>query len=187
VLRPSPGKRARRAPSCRRSARAHAALLGPCYKTGRAQARAARASRRLFRAFSLRSRASFLLSLAVLLRYRSVLVFSLRWFAPPVHRAVPRTATLPETGRRTGLAPSSARLSRLFRLPGPRAHSGRFAAGAFPFARCYSGNPCSFFLLRVVICLSSAGVLTRVVRSAAGTPVSARRFALSAAFLACTA
>lgn len=69
--------RARRAPSSRRSARPRAALLGPCFKTGRALARAARASRRLFRAFSLRSRASFLLSLAVLLLYRPIRVFSL--------------------------------------------------------------------------------------------------------------
>lgn len=106
----SPGVRARRAPCSRRSARARAALLGPCFKTGRGQAFAARASRRLFRAFSLRSRASFLLSLAVLLLYRPIRVFSLGWIAPPF--TVPPRAQLlvASLWRGTGLAPSAARL-----------------------------------------------------------------------------
>ncbi|KAI5170080.1 hypothetical protein NEIRO02_2767, partial [Nematocida sp. AWRm79] len=64
------------------------------------------------------------------------------------------------------------------------AHPRRFAAGSFPFARRYSGNPCSFLFLRVLICLSSAGLLTRVVRSATAAPAPARSFAFSASFLA---
>lgn len=168
MLSASPALRARRAPSSRRSARPRAALLGPCFKTGRALARAARASRRLFRAFSLRSRASFLLSLAVLLLYRPIRVFCLRWIAPPF--TVPPRAQLlfPLLLRVRGLHP----LWRLFLRP-PRllpAHPRRFAAGAFPFARRYSGNPCSFLLLRVLICLSSAGLPTRVVPSGAARP-----------------
>lgn len=66
--------------------------------------------------------------------------------------------------RGTGLAPSVAPLP-LASLALHAAHPRRFAAGRFPFARRYSGNPCSFLFLRVVICLSSAGAPTRVVRS----------------------
>ncbi|KAI5168175.1 hypothetical protein NEIRO02_2447, partial [Nematocida sp. AWRm79] len=102
--------RARRARAFRASPRPRAALLGPCFKTGRALARAARASAR-FRAFSLCSRSAFLLSLAVLLRYRPAPLFSLRWAAPPLHRARPSAAT-PPARCATGLSPSLAERAR---------------------------------------------------------------------------
>lgn len=86
---------------------------------------------------------------------------------PTVRRALPRAAT-PPCGRMlltiaalpgTGPSPSLAR--RPARSPAARCTRLRFAPGPSPFARRYSGNPCSFLLLRVLICLSPAGPPTR--------------------------
>ena len=59
------------------------ALLGPCFKTG--LSRSAPCAISLFQ--------SIPFSIALLLHYRSRTVFSLRWTLPPIHCAIPNTAT----------------------------------------------------------------------------------------------
>ena len=72
---------------------------------------------------SLPSRGSFHLSLTVLVHYRSLRVFSLRGWSPQIHEGFHVShATWERAGQSdqvspTGLLPSVAQLSRLFRLP----------------------------------------------------------------------
>ena len=105
-------------------------------------------------------------------------IFSFRWNLPPIWSCIPKQLdsskelhTGPAARSQTGFSPSMTPRSRGLR-PGPdpkhplqittRAPGGDQISNlsSCRFTRRYWGNPCWFLFLRLLICLSSAGIPT---------------------------
>ena len=102
-------------------------------------------------------------------------VFSFRRNLPPILSSIPKLLDSSEELHmglavdRTGLSPSVAPRSRGLRRRRARSYPYRLQLGSEDrisnlsccrFTRRYWGNPCWFLFLRLLICLSSAGIPT---------------------------